>query len=95
MSLVAQVAIVLGAVISLTVIVFAYFTVTPVFLEIYDDGVTGGKCVGNTNCLTVHERQYEIWFVIFFLGVGGFWAALYARSVRRDSIETSYGGGPL
>lgn len=93
MSAISQILIVLAGTISLTVLVFAYYTVTPVFLELYDQGVAE-KCNGNAECLTIHARAYDIWFVLFAIFLGGLFAAMYGRAGRKDSIEQSFGSGP-
>lgn len=86
-----QILIVVAAVISFVVLVFSYYTITPVFLEIYQLGIDK-NCVANAECITIHERQYQVYFVMFGIFLGGFFAALYGRALRRDSIEQSYGG---
>jgi uncharacterized membrane protein YjgN (DUF898 family) len=93
MSALAQILIVVTGVMSLTVLTVAYFTITPVFLEIYEN--PNDACQANTNCMNIFDRQYNIWFLMFAFFLVGIFAVMYARASRKDSIETSYSGDEL
>lgn len=93
MSALAQILIVVTGVMSLTVLTLAYYTITPVFLEIYEN--PNADCQANDSCTAIFQRTYQIWFLLFAFFLAGIFVVMFARAGRKDSIETSYGGEEL
>lgn len=84
-----EILIVITGAVALMVTAAGYYLITPLFLEIQQNPTA--DCLANPNCTAIFDRQYDIWFVIFELFIGGIFLSMYLRAVRRDSVETLEG----
>lgn len=71
------------------VVAAGYYMITPVFLDI--QSTPSAACQANQNCSDIFDRQYDIWFVLFEVLIGGGILSMYIRAVRRDSVESTVG----
>jgi hypothetical protein len=77
--------IVVGGVIALISLAGAYYMITPLFLEVYEN--PSPDCQASDNCTAVFSKSYDTWFILFEMFTGGIFLAMYIKATRRDSVE--------